>query len=105
MIDTSVVSTCLYTIGLEFKATQSVNWVALAYSLAQLACAAAFAQFSDVIGRRNALMAANTIFFAFSLACGFSQTLDQLIVFRALQGIGGSGTHLVLPRLAAAFTR
>ncbi|KAJ4149980.1 hypothetical protein LMH87_010751 [Akanthomyces muscarius] len=94
MIDTSVVSTCLYTIGSEFKATQSVNWVALAYSLAHLACAATFAQLSNIVGRRNALIAANTIFFTFSLACGFSQSIAQLIAFRALQGIGGSARSL-----------
>lgn len=92
MIDTSIVSTCLYTIGTEFEATQSINWVALAYTLAHLACAATFAQLSNVVGRRNSLMAANIIFLIFSLACGFSQTINQLIAFRALQGIGGSGT-------------
>ncbi|OAR05953.1 hypothetical protein LLEC1_01401 [Akanthomyces lecanii] len=92
MIDTSIVSTCLYTIGSEFEAMQSVNWVALAYSLAHLACAATFAQISNIIGRRNALIVANTIFLTFSLACGFSQSINQLVAFRALQGIGGSGT-------------
>ncbi len=102
MIDTSIVSTCLYTIGSEFKATQSVNWVALAYSLAHLACAATFAQLSNIVGRRNALIAANTIFFTFSLTCGFSQSIAQLIAFRALQGVGGSGMYFALPRHSPA---
>ncbi|ATY67332.1 major facilitator superfamily [Cordyceps militaris] len=103
MIDSSVVSTSLYTIGLEFKAPQSVNWVALAYSLAQVGCAATFAQLSDIIGRRNILIAANAIFFASSLACGFSKNIHQLIAFRALQGVGGSGLYsmpmIVLPEI------
>ncbi|EKD11808.1 major facilitator superfamily transporter [Drepanopeziza brunnea f. sp. 'multigermtubi' MB_m1] len=38
-------------------------------------------------------MAAFIIFFAFSIGCGFAQTLTQLIAFRVLQGIGGSGLY------------
>ena len=33
------------------------------------------------------------IFFAFSIGCGFAQSLNQLIAFRALQGVGGSGLY------------
>lgn len=91
MIDTSIVATSLYTIGLEFEALETVNWVALAYTLSYLGCAVVFARISDIIGRRNAFIAAYVLFFAFSLACGFAQSLDQLIAFRVLQGVGGSG--------------
>lgn len=52
-----------------------------------------FASLGDVIGRRNAFTAAFVIFFTFSLGCGFSQSLNQLIACRALQGIGGSGLY------------
>ena len=40
---------------------------------------------------------------AFSIGCGCSQTLDQLIAFRAFQGLGGSGLYslalTVLPEI------
>lgn len=91
MIDTSIVATSLYSIGIDFEALEEVNWVALAYTLAYLSCAVVFARISDIIGRRNAFITAYLIFFAFSLGCGFSKSLKQLIAFRALQGIGGSG--------------
>ena len=91
LVDTSIVATSLYTIGVEFEAAETVNWVALAYTLAYLSCAVTFARISDVVGRRNTFVAAKVIFVAFSIACGFSQNLPQLIAFRALQGIGGSG--------------
>lgn len=91
MIDTSIVATSLYSIGVDLEALEEVNWVALAYTLAYLGCAVVFARISDIIGRRDAFIAAYIIFFAFSLACGFSTNLEQLIAFRALQGIGGSG--------------
>jgi MFS family permease len=91
LIDTSIVATSLYSIGLDFGATYSVKWVALTYTLAYLGCAVTFSRISDVIGRRNALVTAYILFFAFSLGCGFARNLQQLIVFRVLQGVGGSG--------------
>ncbi|GKU16459.1 unnamed protein product [Fusarium langsethiae] len=104
MIDTSIVATSLHSIGVDFEVLGDVNWVALAYTLAYLGCAIVFARISDIVGRRNAFIAAYIIFFVFSLACGFSQTLNQLIAFRALQGVGGSGlyalTMIMMPELS-----
>ena len=93
LLDTSIVATALYAIGAEFNSLQSVTWVALAYTLAYVGFAVIFARFGDVFGRRNAYMAAFIIFFAFSIGCGFSQSLNQLIACRALQGVGGSGLY------------
>ncbi|KAF5600746.1 multidrug resistance 3 [Fusarium pseudoanthophilum] len=90
MIDTSIVATSLHSIGVDFEVLEDVNWVALAYTLAYLGCAIVFARISDIVGRRDAFIAAYIIFFIFSLACGFAQSINQLIAFRALQGIGGS---------------
>lgn len=96
MLDTSIVATCLYSIAIDFRSLESINWVALAYTLTYLGCSGLFARISDVIGRKAAFLIAFAIFIAFSLGCGFAQNLNQLIVFRALQGLGGSGnsTHL-----------
>ncbi|KAH7171532.1 major facilitator superfamily domain-containing protein [Dactylonectria macrodidyma] len=109
MIDTSIVATSLYTIGLEFESFNTVNWVALAYTLAYLGCAVVFARISDIIGRRNAFITAYIIFFAFSLACGFAQSLNQLIAFRVLQGVGGSGlyslTMIMMPEMSPSNLR
>ncbi|KAI9163752.1 Multidrug resistance protein 3 [Paramyrothecium foliicola] len=103
LIDTSIVATSLYSIGIEFGTSYSVKWVALTYTLAYLGCAVTFSRISDVVGRRNAFVAAYILFFAFSLACGFAQNLEQLIGFRVLQGIGGSGLYslsmIILPEL------
>lgn len=87
-------ATSLYTIGIEFGDLRSINWIALAYTLAYLGCAVAFAHISDVIGRRNAFILAYVLFFAFSLASGFAKNMHQLIAFRTIQGIGGSGKSL-----------
>ena len=91
MIDSSIVATSLYKIGADFGGFEKVNWVALAYTLSYLGFAVVIARISDVVGRQRAFMASFGIFTAFSLGCALARTLDQLIIFRALQGVGGSG--------------
>lgn len=104
MLDSSIVATSLYTIGIEFNDLQNINWIALAYTLSYLSCAVFFSRMSDIVGRRDAFLAALLIFFAFSLACGFSQNMHALIACRALQGVGGSGlfslTMIIWPELS-----
>ncbi|KAK0629943.1 major facilitator superfamily transporter [Bombardia bombarda] len=103
LLDASIVATSLYTIAVEFKEIDSINWVALAYTLAYLSCAVLCARISDVIGRKAAFLTSYVIFIAFSLGCGFAQNLQQLIACRALQGVGGAGlysiTMIIFPEL------
>jgi MFS family permease len=109
MVDTSIVATSLFAIGTEFRDFDNVNWVALSYTLAYMGCAVVFSRISDITGRRDAFVAAYIIFVVFSLACGFAQNLNQLIAFRAVQGIGGSGLYslamIMLPELATSDMR
>ena len=91
MIDTSIVATSLYSIAIEFDSLNNINWVALAYTLGVVGCAVLVARISDVVGRRVVFLGGYALFIIFSLACGWAQSLNQLIAFRALQGIGGSG--------------
>jgi MFS family permease len=81
-----------------------VNWVVLSYTLAYLGFAVIFSRVADVAGRRDAFLGAFVIFLAFSIACGCAQSLPQLLVFRALQGLGGSGLYslsmIIWPELA-----
>jgi MFS family permease len=76
---------------MEYGDLQRINWVALAYTLAYLSFSVLVARVSDIVGRRDTFLASFVIFFAFSIGCGFSKTLNQLIACRALQGVGGSG--------------
>ncbi|KAM3541413.1 hypothetical protein ARSEF1564_005640 [Beauveria bassiana] len=103
IIDSSIVATALFTIGNDFKDLEAINWIALAYTLAYLGCAVAFAHVSDVIGRRDAFLLASVLFFAFSMASGFAQNIHQLIALRTIQGIGGSGLYslamVILPEM------
>ena len=94
LLDTTIVATIFYTLGTEFQASPTlVSWVVLSYTLAYVGCAVIYADLSNIIGRRNANLSAFVIFIAFSLGSGFAQSIHQLIVFRAFQGIGGSGLY------------
>ncbi|KAJ4389718.1 hypothetical protein N0V93_007190 [Gnomoniopsis smithogilvyi] len=104
MIDSSIVATSLFTIGNEFQDLDRINWVVLAYTLAFVGCSVFFARMADVIGRRNAFLAAYALFLSFSLGCGFSKNMTTLLVGRTFQGIGGSGlfsvTMIIFPEVA-----
>ncbi|KAI1409056.1 major facilitator superfamily transporter [Hypoxylon sp. FL1857] len=103
-LDTSIVATSIFAIATEFDDLTIVNWVALAYTLAYLGFAVLLARISDVIGRRDAFIIFYFIFITFSIACGFSRSLVELIACRAVQGLGGSGlysiTMIILPEVA-----
>ena len=82
-----------------------MNWTILSYTLAYVGCAVIYANLSNTCGRRNANISALCIFIAFSLGSGFAQNIQQLIVCRTFQGIGGSGlyslTLVILPESAS----
>lgn len=61
-----------------------------------LGFATIFARASDGIGRTEATLIAWAFFGAFSLGGGLAKTLNQLIAFRVLQGIGGSGLYAMI---------
>ncbi|KAL8843746.1 MAG: hypothetical protein Q9176_001954 [Flavoplaca citrina] len=63
-----------------------------------------FARLSDIFGRKLALLSALTLFTVFSLACGVAQTTEQLIIFRAFQGVGGSGIYSMVMAIAPEIT-
>jgi len=92
-MDMSIISTSLFTISVDFADYNPTIWAALAYTLADIGCAVFFTRLSDVFGRKTMSLASFFFFTCFSLACGFAQTVEQLIIFRTLQGIGDTGLY------------
>jgi MFS family permease len=93
LMDMSIISTALYTISYDFQNYGLTIWAALSYILADIGCAVFFTRLSDVFGRRQMVLASFFFFTCFSLGCGFARTVEQLILFRALQGVGGTGLY------------
>ncbi|HEX8730794.1 MAG TPA: MFS transporter, partial [Ktedonobacterales bacterium] len=72
------------------------TWVATAYLLASATVIPIVGKLSDQFGRKGFFLAGVTTFLVGSALCGAAQTIEQLIAFRALQGLGaGIGISLV----------
>ena len=94
-LDGTIVATALPTIVDDVGGFSRVTWVVSAYSLAMVASMPLYGKLGDLYGRRRVLLFAIGIFLAGSLACGLAQTMDQLLVARFVQGLGGGGLGAV----------
>jgi EmrB/QacA subfamily drug resistance transporter len=90
-LDQTIVATALPTIVGDFGGLSHISWVVTAYLLAQTAVTPLYGKLGDMYGRKIVLQIGLVIFLAGSALCGLSQNLDELIAFRALQGLGGGG--------------
>ncbi|KAH9886888.1 putative multidrug resistance protein fnx1 [Xylariomycetidae sp. FL2044] len=90
-LEVTIVTTTLIAITDELGDFENVSWVMTSYLLGYVAVIVISAKFSDLFGRKTLFLISEATFVIASAACGASQTLTQLIVFRAFQGIGGSG--------------
>jgi EmrB/QacA subfamily drug resistance transporter len=91
MLDSTIVSTALPTIVGELGGIEHLSWVVTAYLLASTVVGPLYGKLGDLYGRKRILQGAIVIFVAGSALCGVAQDMTQLIVFRAVQGIGGGG--------------
>ncbi|KAI0201342.1 drug resistance transporter [Astrocystis sublimbata] len=93
----TIVGTALVSISNDLNDFSRTSWVVTAYLITYTASLVISAKLSDIFGRKWVYLGALLIFSAFSGGCGGAQTMVQLIIFRAFQGIGGGGLY------AAAF--
>ena len=90
-LDSTIVSTALPTIVGELGGLARLSWVVTAYLLAQTVVTPLYGKLGDLYGRKGILQSAIVLFLAGSALCGVSRNMTQLIVFRAIQGLGGGG--------------
>lgn len=90
-LDGSIVATALPTIVGELKGFTKLAWVTTAYILTSAIATLLLGKLSDLWGRRRVFLSTVALFLTGSALCGVAQSMDQLIVFRAIQGIGGGG--------------
>jgi EmrB/QacA subfamily drug resistance transporter len=90
-LDQTIVATALPTIVGDLGGLSHISWVVTAYLLAQTAVTPLYGKLGDMYGRKIVLQVGLVVFLAGSALCGLSQSLDELIAFRALQGLGGGG--------------
>jgi EmrB/QacA subfamily drug resistance transporter len=90
-LDQSIVSTALPTIVGDFHSLNRLTWVVTAYLLTSTVSAPLYGKISDLYGRKRIFQFAIIIFLAGSVLAGLSRNMDQLIAFRAVQGLGAGG--------------
>ena len=91
MLDQLVVSTALPRIVGDLGGLNHLAWVVTAYILASTITTLFYGKLGDMYGRKRFLMIAIVLFLIGSALSGLSHSMDQLIAFRALQGLGAGG--------------
>ena len=88
-LDQTIVSTALAAIVKEFNSFSSLGFIVTAYMLTTTVTVPLAGKLSDMYGRKPLLLAGVSIFTIGSLLSGLAPTVEWLIAWRALQGIGG----------------
>src|SRR6478672_8199389 len=90
-LDQTIVSTALPTIVGDLGGAGHMSWVVTAYLLAETISTVLAGKFGDMFGRKIMFQISVAVFIIGSFFCGLAQDMTTLIIFRAVQGIGGGG--------------
>ncbi|GGV16963.1 MFS transporter [Kitasatospora herbaricolor] len=90
-LDGQIVSTALPTVVGDLGGLDRLSWVVTAYLLTAAAATPIWGKLGDLYGRKGAYLSSVVIFLAGSVLSGLAQDMNQLIAFRAVQGLGAGG--------------
>ncbi|WP_255465196.1 MDR family MFS transporter [Frigoribacterium sp. NBH87] len=90
-LDQTIVGTSMRTIADDLDGLSLQAWVTTAYLIVSTISTPIYGKLSDIFGRRPLFLIAISIFLVGSLAAGFSESMYQLAIFRAIQGMGAGG--------------
>jgi len=90
-MESTVIATAMPGIVRDLGDIESFSWVFAIYMLTSTTAGPVFGRLSDLFGRRPVYMVAIVLFSLGSLWCGLAKTMPELIVARALQGLGAGG--------------
>jgi EmrB/QacA subfamily drug resistance transporter len=90
-LEATVVSTAMPTVVASLGGLEIYTWVFSAYLLTSTVTVPLWGKLSDLYGRRRFYVLCIGFFFLGSIACGIAQSMEQLVAFRAIQGLGAGG--------------
>ncbi len=103
-LDTTIVNISLPTISRNFGVgTGEVSWIALSYFLAVTSLLLAFGRLGDLLGFRKLFLWGISIFATGSFLCALAPGINEIVLFRILQGIGGGIMVALGPAIISAF--
>lgn len=88
-LDNTIVGTAMPRIVGELGGLSLMTWLTTAYMLSSTAVVPIAGKLADLLGRKSVYITGILLFMLGSALCGMADTMTQLIIFRALQGIGG----------------
>jgi EmrB/QacA subfamily drug resistance transporter len=88
-MDNTIVATAMGTIVADLGGVDKFVWVTSAYMVTVMAGMPIFGKLSDMFGRKRFFIFGLVVFLIGSILCGLAQSIVQLSIFRAIQGIGG----------------
>ncbi|MGA4997299.1 MDR family MFS transporter [Streptomyces arboris] len=94
MLDQSIVATAGPRLTADLGALDLYSWTFTAYMLTFSVAMPIYGKLGDLFGRRTVYLSAIVVFLIGSIACGAAGSMVWLIVFRALQGLGGGGLQV-----------
>jgi EmrB/QacA subfamily drug resistance transporter len=90
-LDQTIVATALPRVVSELGGISQYSWVFTAYVLGSTVTVPLYGKLGDAHGRKPLFMVAISIFLVGSVLCGIAQSMVQLVIFRAIQGVGAGG--------------
>ncbi|MFJ8571109.1 MFS transporter [[Kitasatospora] papulosa] len=100
-LDQMIVATALPKIVGELHGLDRMSWAVTAYLLASTIGLPIYGKLGDLFGRKGVFQFAIIVFIIGSALAGWSRTMDELIAFRAVQGIGGGGLMIGVQAIIA----
>ncbi len=90
MLDQTIVGTAMPHIVADLQGFDLIVWVSTAYLLTSTVPIPIYGKLSDLFGRKPIMLFGIVVFLAGSALCGAAHTMNQLIAFRAFQGLGAA---------------
>ena len=90
-LDQTIVATALPKVVGDLGGITQYSWVFTAYMLTSTITVPLYGKLGDAYGRKNLFLFAIVVFLLGSALCGLATSMTQLVVFRAVQGVGGGG--------------
>ncbi|MEV4036156.1 MFS transporter [Streptomyces umbrinus] len=100
-LEQMIVATALPKIVGELHGLDKMSWAITAYLLTATVGLPVYGKFGDLYGRKGVFQFAIVVFVIGSALAGWSRTMDQLIAFRALQGVGAGGLMIGVQAIIA----
>ena len=90
-MESTVIATAMPTIVSQLGGIDSYSWVFTAFMLTSTTVVPVFGKLADIYGIRPVYLVAIVLFLGGSLLCGMAGSMTELIIYRAIQGIGAGG--------------